>query len=112
FLIRDRSGLDMTGGAGSDYGVLVPPLKAGQRCTMRVTLPCPFRPGRYGVTLTLTRLESQPGEMGLTLDHVDACATFGLMPSPTAHVRYLSHQPASFEVTGVDAVETPSEVRV
>ncbi len=113
FLIRDRSGLDMTGGAGSDYGVLVPAMRAGERCTMRLTLPCPFRPGRYGVTLTLTRLGLDPAEMGLTLDHVDGCATFGLMPSATAHVRYLSHQPAAFEVIGVgQGVEAPPEVQV
>ncbi len=108
FVVRDRAGIDLFGSAATDGGPCLPPMAAGTRARVRIRFPNKLRPGGYGLSLTLTRLAEEPGDGGITLDHLDACAAFESVARPGTQVRYKFHEPARFELEVADESVSPS----
>lgn len=75
-VIRDATGVDVIGAAAWDEGASIEALRASQEAVVRFTFAHTLKPGAYGVCLTFARRPDRPGEGFITLDHLDACATF------------------------------------
>lgn len=92
FLIRDSAGVDLMGSGTADEGVFLPEIPVGEVATVRFHFRNILRSGHYGVSLTLTRLPDTVGEMGITLDHVDAIAAFAVIADPSRVVHHKIYQ--------------------
>lgn len=97
FVVRDTAGVDLMGSGTADEGVFLPEIPAGQTTTVRFLFRNNFRSGNYGVSMTLTRLPDAVGEMGITMDHVDAVAAFAVLSDPTRVVHHKMYQPVRVE---------------
>lgn len=53
FYIRDRLGTDILGTNTFQEGVIIPPLKAGDKVLVEFEFPVPLRPGHYSVTCAI-----------------------------------------------------------
>ncbi|MBC7773768.1 MAG: ABC transporter ATP-binding protein [Pyrinomonadaceae bacterium] len=99
FVIRDSAGVDLFGtGVADEYG-RIPTIPASGRVVVKFSFVNNLRGGNYGVTLTLTRLGDQAGEFGITLDNLDACATFRVISIPTRPVHHKVHHAVNVETT-------------
>lgn len=92
FLVRDTAGVDLMGSGTADEGVFLPELAAGQVTTIRFRFRNNFRSGHYGISMTLTRLPDAVGQMGITMDHVDAVAAFAVLADPSRVVHHKFYQ--------------------
>lgn len=97
FLVRDAAGVDLFGSGTADEGVFFPEIPAGQTTIVRFKFRNSLRSGSYGISMTLTRLPDRSGEMGITLDHVDAVATFAVLADPTRVVHHKVYQEVRVE---------------
>jgi lipopolysaccharide transport system ATP-binding protein len=102
FLVRDGSGVDLMGSGTADEGVFFPELAAGQTTTVRFRFNNILRSGHYGISMTLTRLPDTPGQMGITLDHVDAIAAFAVIADPARVVHHKIYQQVRIEARAND----------
>ncbi len=111
FVVRDTTGVDLFGSGTADEGKRFGVLRAGTVSTVRFSFVNSLRGGNYGVTMILTRLPERSGEVGVTLDNVDSCAAFRIVPSTTRSVHHKYYVPVSVEVgmatTGVEEPPLP-----
>jgi lipopolysaccharide transport system ATP-binding protein len=100
FVVRDVAGVDLLGSSIADEHQRLPALAAGDVTTVRFSFNNQLRGGNYGVSMTLTNLPESLGENGITLDHVDGCVAFGVIPDVDRPVRHKMHVPVriGFEV--------------
>ncbi len=97
FLVRDAAGVDLMGSGTADEGVFLPEMSVGEVATVRFHFRNIFRAGHYGISLTLTRLPDTSGEMGITMDHVDAVAAFAVIADPGRVVHHKIYQQVRVE---------------
>lgn len=102
FVIRDATGIDLFGSGSADQGLHFHVLRAGDRLAVRFAFQCNLRGGNYGVAMILTRLPAKSGEVGITLDNVDACAAFKVVPDLKHVVHHKVYVPVS-----VSVIDTP-----
>jgi lipopolysaccharide transport system ATP-binding protein len=102
FLVRDAAGVDLMGSGTADEGVFFPEIPAGQTTTVRFQFRNNFRAGHYGISMTLTRLPDTVGQMGITLDHVDAIAAFAVLADPARVVHHKFYQQVRIEAKAND----------
>lgn len=109
FLVRDSAGVDLLGTSIADEHQRVEPIGVGGTVTTRFSFICHLRGGNYGISLTLTRLPESVGEHGVTLDHIDGCMAFAVVPDLNRPVRHKVHEPIDVrtEVGVVTVVKTP-----
>lgn len=93
FLVRDPTGVDLTGTTTFDEGVALPPLRPGQRLTVRFTFRNALRPGNYGVSLAVNRVSRRDYSDNILFDQLDGCLAFAAMPDRHRPVHYKFHQP-------------------
>ena len=92
FVVRDASGVDLMGTSVADEHQRVGLVEAGGTVTVRYSFLCHLRGGNYGLSFTLTHLPERVGEHGVTLDNVDGCAAFAVVPDLDRPVRHKVHQ--------------------
>jgi len=97
FVVRDSAGVDLFGTSVADEHRGIPAIAPNGRVVVRFSFTNNLRGGNYGITLTLTRLGDTPGESGITLDNIDACATFRVISDQDRPVHYKMHCPVSVE---------------
>jgi hypothetical protein len=102
FVVRDGAGVDLLGSGTADEGVFFPELAAGQTTTVRFHFRNILRSGHYGISMTLTRLPDTAGQIGLTLDHVDAVAAFAVIADPARAVHNKLYLPVRVEAQSGD----------
>lgn len=112
FVIRDSAGIDLFGTGVADEHGAIPAIPANDRVVVRFSFINNLRGGNYGVTLTLTRLGDKPGESGITLDNIDACATFRVISMPERPVHHKMHNAVSVETELRPAQQSPAAVKV
>ncbi|MGE3109950.1 MAG: ABC transporter ATP-binding protein [Phycisphaerales bacterium] len=98
FLVRDAAGVDLIGTSVADEHRSIEPLDAGQSAVVRFSFPCHLRGGNYGLSITLTRLPERSGDHGVTLDNIDGCAAFAVVPDLDRPVRHKVHAPVRVDI--------------
>lgn len=106
FVVRDTAGVDLMGSGTADEGVFFPEIPAGETTTVRFHFRNIFRAGNYGVSVTLTRLPDAVGEMGITMDHVDAATAFGVIADTGRVVHHKIYHPVRVEAHAKDWTST------
>lgn len=110
FVVRDSAGIDLFGTGVADERGHIPAIPANGRVVVRFSFLNNLRGGNYGVTLTLTRLGDKPGDAGITLDNMDACATFRVISAVDRPVHYKVHNQVSVETRLLPTPQTqPAE---
>lgn len=100
FLLRDMTGIDLMGTTTFDEQRPAPPLRAGQRATVRFEFENALRGGNYGICLAITRVSRKDYSDVVLFDQVDGCAGFVVVPSPQRPVHYKFHQPVTIAWRG------------
>ena len=108
FVVRDAAGVDLHGTSLADEHQRLPSLQKGAAITVRFAFENHLRGGNYGVSLTLTSLPEAVGQNGITLDHVDGCVAFAVIPDLDRPVRHKMHQAVDVRYR----VEPPLDVTV
>jgi lipopolysaccharide transport system ATP-binding protein len=93
FLVRDPTGVDLTGTTTFDERVALPPLRAGQRLTVRFAFRNVLRPGNYGISLAVNRVTRRDYTDNILFDQLDGCLAFAAMPDMDRPVHYKFHHP-------------------
>jgi len=93
FLVRDMTGIDLTGTTTFDERVVLPPVPRGGCLRVRFQFPNLLRQGHFGVSLAVTRLTQRDGSDNVLFDQVDGCAAFTVVPDSDRPVHYKFHTP-------------------
>jgi lipopolysaccharide transport system ATP-binding protein len=101
FLVRDMTGIDLTGTTTFDERVELPRLGPGESLKVRFTYANCFRLGHFGVSLAVTRLTRRDGSDNVLFDQIDGCIAFSVIPDPDRPVHYKFHNPVRI---GIEAV--------
>lgn len=88
FLVRDDSGVDLTGTMTHDEGVALPDLAAGETGTVRFAFANRLRPGHFGVSVAVTRINPEDPRRPLLYDQIDGVAGFAVVADPKRPVHY------------------------
>ncbi len=96
FLIRDMTGIDLTGTTTFDEKVMIG-VKAGRRFRVRFRFATQFRVGNYGVSLAVTRVSQRDYSDVVLFDQVDGVVAFAVMGDPERPVHYKFHCPTTIE---------------
>jgi lipopolysaccharide transport system ATP-binding protein len=105
FVVRDAAGVDLHGTSLADEHQRLPVMPKGSTAVVRFVFENRLRGGNYGISFTLTRLPEQVGENGITLDHVDGCVAFAVIPDIDRPVRHKVHIPVGVEFSVQPGVE-------
>jgi ABC-type polysaccharide/polyol phosphate transport system ATPase subunit len=91
FLVRDMTGIDLTGTTTYDEGAELPPLAAGRQARVRFSFVNCFHGGNYGVSVAVNRLTRRDYSDNVLFDQVDGGAAFATIPDPGRPVHYKFH---------------------
>ena len=97
FLVRDMTGVNLTGTTTFDESVALPDLPPGRPPKVRFQFENRLRAGSFGVCLAVTRVASRDYSDAVLLDQVDGCAAFGVIGDPNRPVHYKFHQAVSID---------------
>lgn len=96
--IRDKTGVDLFACSAMDEDEDLPDLRAGEGLVVRYSFRSIFKPGAYGVSVTLTRRPDRKGEGTIVLDHLETCAAFSaLKPLTKRQVRFKVQLPVKID---------------
>jgi lipopolysaccharide transport system ATP-binding protein len=88
FLVRDDAGVDLTGTMTHDEGVTLPDLAPGQGGVVRFAFANRLRPGHFGVSVAVTRINLEDERRPLLYDQIDGVAGFAVVADPKRPVHY------------------------
>ncbi len=88
FLIRDVTGIDLTGTTTFDERTEIPPLRSGQTFAVQFRFKNVLRIGSFGVSVACHRVSQRNYNDNVALDHVDAAAAFEVICDPNRPVHY------------------------
>jgi len=97
FLLRDMTGIDLTGTTTFDECFPLPPLPAGGELTVRFRFRSVLREGSFGVCLAVNRVTQRDGSDNVLFDQVDGCIAFSVIPDLERPVHYKFHTPMEIE---------------
>lgn len=93
FLVRDQTGVDLTGTTTFDERVTIPPLRKGGRLTVRFSFVNVLRVGNFGVSLAVHRVTRRDYSDNILFDQIDGCVAFASTSDPQRPVHYKFHHP-------------------
>jgi len=97
YLVRDLTGIDLTGTTTFDEHVKIPFMPKGSRAEIRIRFPNLLRQGNFGISVAINR-NSQPDYAdNILFDQVDGCAYFIVIPNPDRPVHYKFHTPVEVQ---------------
>ena len=88
FLIRDDSGVNLTGTMTHDEGCAIPPVAPGETGAVLFSFRNCLRPGHFGVSVALTELNPDDPRKPLLYDQIDGVAAFSTTSDPRRPVHY------------------------
>ena len=106
FLVRDMTGIDLTGTTTFDEHVPLPTFLPGQSAKICFRFTNCFRQGHFGVSLAVTRVTHRDGSDNVLFDQIDGCIAFSVIPDPDRPVHYKFHNPVQISVEATDGLHT------
>lgn len=91
YLIRDDTGIDLTGTMTNDEGVSLPPVCPKGTGGVLFSFANHLRPGNFGISVAITRINKHDPRRPLLFDHVDGVEAFTVLPEPERPVHYKFH---------------------
>lgn len=88
FLIRDSTGVDITGITTFDKKHSLPPMGKGEKNTVRFSFKNIFKPGTYGVSVALNRVSRRDYTDNILLDQLDGAIAFSIVEDPDNPIHY------------------------
>jgi lipopolysaccharide transport system ATP-binding protein len=88
FLVRDETGINLTGTMTWDEGVVLPPVRPGDTGTVRFRFFNRLRPGRFGISVALTEIPLEDPRKPLLFDQIDGVSGFVVLADPKRPVHY------------------------
>jgi lipopolysaccharide transport system ATP-binding protein len=88
YLVRDETGVDLTGTMTSDEGVTLPPMKPGDTGEVVFSFSNCLRPGPFGINIAVTQINPEDPRRPLLLDQIDGVEGFVSFPDPNRPVHY------------------------
>ncbi len=98
FLVRDGTGIDITGTTSFEECVRIPMVQAGGRVSVRFRFENVLRHGGYGVSAAVVRVRMRDLSDAIALHQIDAAASFQSIGRDTRPVHYKVFVPTSVEV--------------
>jgi hypothetical protein len=98
FLVRDTTGIDLTGTTTFEEGVRLPAVTPGERFTVRFRFRNVFRHGGYGISAAVTRVTRKDLSDNVSFHQADAAAAFECIGRDERPVHYKFHLPAEIEI--------------
>jgi hypothetical protein len=88
FLVRDETGVNLCGTMTWDEGVELAPLVAEEEGAVRFRFVNRLRPGRFGVSVAVTRINREDHRKPILYDQIDGVASFVSLADPERPVHY------------------------
>lgn len=88
FLVRDETGVNLCGTMTWDEGVELAPMKPAELGIVRFRFVNRLRPGRFGVSVAITRINREDRRKPLLYDQIDGIASFASAADPARPVHY------------------------
>jgi ABC-type polysaccharide/polyol phosphate transport system ATPase subunit len=88
FLVRDDTGVNLCGTMTWDEGVRLPRMEPGQQGGVVFRFANRLRPGRFGVSVAVTRINREDQRKPILYDQIDGVATFASGWDPERPVHY------------------------
>lgn len=98
FLVRDETGVNLCGTMTWDEGLRLDPVEAGQEGAVAFRFLNRLRPGRFGVSVALTRINREDRRRPILYDQIDGVATFLSHAAPERPIHYKFDAQVSVEV--------------
>lgn len=103
FLVRDETGVNLCGTMTWDEGVELPAVVPGGAGEVSFRFVNRLRPGRFGVSVAVTRINREDHRRPILYDQIDGVSTFVSHPSPDRPIHY------KFDAQIGVEVETPTD---
>ena len=107
FLVRDETGVNLCGTMTWDEGVELSPMSPGEDGGVRFRFANRLRPGRFGISVALTRIDREDSRRPLLYDQVDGVASFISHWEPSRPIHYKFDAQVQVELRAPQAVGAP-----
>jgi lipopolysaccharide transport system ATP-binding protein len=97
FLVRDLTGIDLTGTTTFDEKYRLPTMRSGTLGIIRFRFKNRLRAGNFGISVALNRVSHPDYSDNILLDQADGCASFVVIPDPDRPVHYKFHIPVEID---------------
>lgn len=98
FLVRDSTGVDITGTTTFDKKCALPSMRVGERMTVCFSFKNIFKPGTYGVSVALNRVSRRDYTDNILLDQLDGAIAFSIVEDPDSPIHYKVWHDIEFSV--------------
>ena len=88
FLVRDETGVNLCGTMTWDEGLELAAVKAGDEGEVSFRFVNRLRPGRFGVSVAVTRINREDRRRPILYDQIDGVATFVSHPAEDRPIHY------------------------
>ena len=104
FLVRDSTGIDITGTTTFDKNRELPSMRKGEKVTVGFSFKNIFKPGAYGVSIALNRVSRRDYTDNILLDQLDGAIAFSIVEDPSNPIHYKVWHDIDFSILNCNSL--------